>query len=470
MKTSHVFLFLLFVNFQVSGQNAIAIKEAAHQHIDQLTPLLLNLKDSIGVWAEPSLQEYKTKTLLQETLSKAGFEIEEHLGGIPTMFSAQYGHRGPSIAILGEYDADTFEDGTKGHASGHHWLSVGSLGAALSLKCLIDDGEIEAQIVYVGSTAEGGFGGRAHLASRNVFEDIDLAIFWHPSPVTWASTRPWDALIDLEIQFKQEETKAIEMPLRSSTSLQKVLSFTQVLDRLKMDMDSTIHLHYSLASPKASYNYTADSIALKIRIQAVEQAKAKQLFQVVKDQAKDVQGTGLTIDFSVFRAIHAFLPNNPGMQMVAKNMNELGSISFSAEEQKQAKEIQGGLRLPMTGLQAKLIPFHPYTESGALRKYASDIGDVSWWAPTLSFVTTCYPRGVPIGQAVASGLAFHSFGGKGMLYAAKVICSSVIDYLGNENLAQAIKTEFQNRIAAQSYYLFNPMIPPTVENNRKRTE
>ena len=468
MKISNVFLFLLFVNFQTWGQSAL--KEKAHAHIAQLTPMLLNLKDSIGAWAEPSLQEYKTKALLQETLSKAGFQIEENLGGIPSMFSARYGQNGPSIALLGEYDADVFEDGTTGHASGHHWLGVGSLGAALSLKQLIDDGEIEARIVYVGSTAEGGFGGRAHLARRNVFKGIDLAIFWHPSPVTWASTRPWDALLDLEIQFKQAQVKAIGMAPNSATLLQKVLHFTGGLDRLKMGIDSTIHLHYSLATPKSSYNYTAGSIGVKIRIQAVEQAKVHQLYQAVKDEAEDIRGNGIAVNISIFRAIHAFLPNNTGMQLVAENMDDMGPIPFSIQEQDQAKAIQGRLGLPTSGLQTKLIPFQPYTASGTLREYASDIGDVSWWAPTLSFVSTCYPRGVPIGQGVAAELAFQSFGGKGMLYAAKLICSSVIDYLANKELRHAIKAEFQKRIGAQSYHFFEPMIPPTVENNRKRTK
>lgn len=468
MKTIALFLFLLFINTPIWNQSSL--KAAAHKQIDQLTPILLNLKDSIGVWAEPSLQEYKTKDLLQETLSKAGFHIEENLGGIQTMFSASYGERGPNIAILGEYDADVFEDGTKGHASGHHWLGVGSLGAALSLQRLIDSGQIEARITYVGSTAEGGFGGRSRLARQHYFRKIDLAIFWHPSPVTWASTRPWDALIDLEIQFKQEKTKAIETPPDSSTLLQKVLSFAKELDILKMGLDSSSHLHYSLRSQNASYNYTADCIGIKIRIQAVEQAKANQLHQAIKNKIEERQSAGSTIDFSVFRAIHAFRPNNTGMEMVAKNMNELGAIPFSVQEQNQAKELQSGLRLPMAGLHAKLLPFQAYQAGGPLRGYASDIGDVSWWAPTLSFVTTCYPRGTPIGQAIAADLAFHSFGEKGMLYAAKLICSCVVDYLENEELRRAIKTEFQSRRGAHSYQVFRPLINPTVENNRKRTK
>ena len=132
--------------------------------------------------------------------------------------------------------------------------------------------------------------------------------------------------------------------------------------------------------------------------------------------------------------------------------------------------MQSRFSLPPTGLQAKVLPFHSYKGAGPLRGYASDIGDVSWWAPTLSFVTTCYPKGIPIGQPMAADLAFHSFGEKGMLYAAKLIYSSVINYLKNEELQQAIKTEFQRRIGTQSYHLFRPMISPTVENNSKKTK
>lgn len=446
------------------------MKQIANDHIDQLAPLLRSLKDSIAIWAEPSLEEVKTAGLLKATLAAADFNIEENLGEIHTLFSASYGHTGPTIAILGEYDADIFESGQTGHASGHHWLGVGGVGAALSLKQLIASGKLEAQLVYVGSTAEGGFGGRAHLARKQYFKGVDLAIFWHPSPITWASSRPWDALIDLEIKFIQEQVKAIELPHDSYSLLTQVLKFTDSLEKLKVAMDSTIHLHYSLASSKASYTFTQDSILVKIRIEAVQQARANKVYHSIVQMVTDIQQDGLTADLSIFRAIHAFLPNNAGMQMVAKNMEKLGPIPFSEDEQRQAKEIQRNFGVAAVGLSATLLPFQPHEGISPLRKYASDIGDVSWWTPTLSFVATCYPRGIPMRRAIAANLAYHPFGERGMLYAAKLICSSVVNYLTDEKLQQKIKEEFQRRISSESYKVFAPIIPPTAENNKKRTK
>ncbi|MBX2874722.1 MAG: hypothetical protein KTR30_21545 [Saprospiraceae bacterium] len=462
-----LFLFLL-VNIQAFSQSNL--KHLAHQHIDQLRPLLGSMKDSIAVWAEPSFKEYKTVGLLKETLSAAGFQIEEKLGGVETMFSASFGNNGPTIAILGEYDADVFEDGLRGHASGHHWLGVGSVGAALSLQRLIAKGEIVARIVYIGSTAEGGFGGRAHLARKGYFQGIDLAIFWHPSPVTWASTRPWDALIDLEIEFVAEKTKAIEESTKSSSLFLQVLDFASTLEDIKEKLNATTHLHYSLESPPASYNYTMDAIGLKIRIQTVQQAQANQLYRAIEQKVQEIQGEGGAVQLSIFRAIHAFLPNNPGMQMVAKNMEALGSIPITPVEQAQAKTIQGELGLPTSGLRVNRLPFQAFSGAKQLRKYASDIGDVSWWAPTLSFVTTCYPAGVPIGQPVAAELAFDAYGEQGMLYAAKLICSSIIDYLHNETLQEAIRAAFKKAIGTQSYFNLEPGSLPTAEKNSKRTK
>lgn len=468
MKIVTTLAFLLFLYFQAWSQSSL--KQVAHEYIDQLSLMLYNMKDSIAIWAEPSFMEYKTSHLLKERLSAAGFQIQEGIGGIETMFIASYGEKGPTIAILGEYDADVFNNGQVGHASGHHWLGVGSAGAALSLQQLVASGSLEARILYVGSTAEGGFGGRAHLAGRQYFQGVDLAIFWHPSPVTWASTSPWDALIDLEVKFVGEKEKAVEVPTKPSSLWHEVLDITSTLEKLKMDIDSSTHLHYSLESSQASYNYTMDTVGLKIRIQASQQLQANRLYHIIRQQVEEKQNAGASIQFTTFRAIHAFLPNNPGMQMVATNMEALGEIPFTKEDDRQARKIQHAQGFSPSGLHTTLLPFQTFHHSNQLRTYASDIGDVSWWAPTLSFVTTCYPRQIPIGDPIAAELALQSFGEKGMLYAAKVICSSAIDYVQNEALQEAIKTEFERRIKGQSYMIFSPQEFPTADRNSKRSK
>ena len=83
-----------------------------------------------------------------------------------TAFYADYGKGKPVIGILGEYDAlpglsqeaqpsrKVLVEGAPGHGCGHNLLGVASLGAVLSVKELIDSGDVNGTIRFYGCPAE----------------------------------------------------------------------------------------------------------------------------------------------------------------------------------------------------------------------------------------------------------------------------------------------------------------------------
>ena len=56
-------------------------------------------------YAELGYLEVRSSNLLKEELKNEGFKIENNLAEIPTAFKAVYGESGPTIGILGEFDA-----------------------------------------------------------------------------------------------------------------------------------------------------------------------------------------------------------------------------------------------------------------------------------------------------------------------------------------------------------------------------
>ena len=118
---------------------------------------------------------------------------------MPTVFSATFGSRRPVIGLFGEYDADPgasnktvprkealIVDGY-GHGGHHNLLAIGSLGAALAIKKLIQGCQLNCTIRYYGTTAEGTTGAKTYLARDGHFDDLDFSLYWHPAPSTWAS-------------------------------------------------------------------------------------------------------------------------------------------------------------------------------------------------------------------------------------------------------------------------------------------
>ncbi|HAH35915.1 MAG TPA: amidohydrolase, partial [Algoriphagus sp.] len=85
---------------------------------------------------------------------------------IPTAFVAEYGSGSPVIGILGEFDAlpglsqnkvpykSPLNEGAPGHGCGHNLFGVASLGAAASIKDLIDQGKIKGTVRFYGTPAE----------------------------------------------------------------------------------------------------------------------------------------------------------------------------------------------------------------------------------------------------------------------------------------------------------------------------
>jgi aminobenzoyl-glutamate utilization protein B len=82
---------------------------------------------------------------------------------------------------------------------------------------------------------------------------------------------------------------------------------------------------------------------------------------------------------------------------------------------------------------------------------SSDVGDVSWVTPTGQIMTACQAFGTPghSWQAVAQG--GMSIGHKGMLYAAKVLGLSAIEFMGDPELLDNARAEFAERREGTPY-------------------
>ena len=73
----------------------------------------------------------------------------------------------PVISVLGEFDAlpgisqkaqptkEAYEEGAGGHGCGHNLFGAGSLGAAIAIKELIEQGRLKGTIKFFGTPSEG---------------------------------------------------------------------------------------------------------------------------------------------------------------------------------------------------------------------------------------------------------------------------------------------------------------------------
>ncbi|MCB0494131.1 MAG: amidohydrolase, partial [Cyclobacteriaceae bacterium] len=128
-KLTSVLIILITLSISAIAQKS---KKDVVKAIDSKSEEYSAIAMKIWDFAEVGFQETNSSALLQETLTKSGFKVEEGVAGMPTSFIASYGQGKPVIAILGEFDAlpgiaqeavaekKPIEGQVAGHACGHH--------------------------------------------------------------------------------------------------------------------------------------------------------------------------------------------------------------------------------------------------------------------------------------------------------------------------------------------------------------
>src|SRR5438132_3419163 len=146
-----------------------------HDTLTSLAPVLRDVATKIHSNPELRFQEHKAAGWLTEAVRARGIEVEKPFGGLETAFRARVSTgNGPHIAILAEYDALP----EIGHACGHNLIATGAVGAFLAAASVVE--KTGGEVVFLGTPAEEGGGGKVKMIDAGCFEGLDAAMMYHP--------------------------------------------------------------------------------------------------------------------------------------------------------------------------------------------------------------------------------------------------------------------------------------------------
>src|SRR6201996_4866482 len=151
------------------------LKKDVAAAVDAMRDELLALSHSIHDEPELALEEFKSAEKLCRAVEHHDLKVERGAFGVKTAYAAEFGDKGPTIAILSEYDALP----GVGHACGHNIIATAGLGAALALSKL--GAKLPGRVRYLGTPAEERFGGKEMMAREGAFEGVDAAMMVHPA-------------------------------------------------------------------------------------------------------------------------------------------------------------------------------------------------------------------------------------------------------------------------------------------------
>ena len=101
------------------------LKQRLKAEVEARADQLIDASHQIHAHPETNYEERFAHGLLTDLLEASGVPVERGAYGLDTAFAARAGDRGPTIAVLCEYDALP----GIGHACGHNIIATAGLGA-----------------------------------------------------------------------------------------------------------------------------------------------------------------------------------------------------------------------------------------------------------------------------------------------------------------------------------------------------
>lgn len=450
------FLSICSTNAQKKVADVISKLDGQSENYEAIAQEIWNL-------AEMGYQEEKSAALLQKTLSDAGFKIENGVAGIPTAFIAEYGSGAPIIAIMGEYDAlpglsqeavaeKKSAGKVAGHACGHHLFGTASTAAAISVKEWMTANKTQGTIRFYGTPAEEGGGAKVYMSREGLFDDVDVALHWHPGSQNAASAAAALSNISAKFRFHGISAHAAGAPEQGRSSLDGVEALNAMVNLMREHIPQEARIHYVITDGGKAPNVVPDFAEVYYYARHNRRDVVKSIFDRIVNAAKGAAlGTGTTMDYEIVNGVHELLPNLTLQRLVHTNLSKIGGIEYTPEEKEFADKIALSLGQESANLEtAKNV--QPFKEKA--RAYGStDVGDVSFVVPTVGFSTATWVPGTSAHswQAVASGGT--SIGNKGMMIAAKTLTMTAIELFENKDLVSKAKTEFMERRGADFKYI-----------------
>jgi len=453
--------------------DAGAVKRAAVASIDRQATEMARLSDQIWAFAEIALRETRSAALLADYAESQGFTVERGVADMPTAFVASYGRGHPVIGIMGEYDAlpgisqkaqttqEALVEGAAGHGCGHNLFGPASLAAAVAIKERIAAGELEGTIRFFGTPAEEDIGGKTYMIRAGLFDDVDIALAWHPGDEVSADTDGSQAMVDFRVEFRGRTAHAAYDPWNGRSALDGVELFTHAINLMREHVRPTVRMHYVIADGGKVPNVVPDYAKVWCWIRDSKHTGVDELLERARAAAEGAAlATGTESRFTVQAGGYEMLVNLEGAKLIHENLEWLGPIEFSEREQEFARSIQRETGVEPTGLSGEPQPLdltRRDPEGGS-----TDVADVSWVVPTLHLTATTAAHGAPWHAWPVVATGGMSIGHKGMTYAAKALAATMVDLFEEPARRAAIKKEFEEQTDGFKFKFYIPEGPPPV--------
>jgi amidohydrolase len=250
--------------------------------IEREASALTKLSRDIHANPELRFEEHKAAAWIAETLEKRGFKVEKGLAGMPTALrtsKTNTGGKKARIAILGEYDA--LPD--IGHACGHNLIAASAVGAFLGAAAVVE--KAGGELIFLGTPAEEGGGGKIKMIQDGVFEGIDAAMMFHPFDRDLLA-HPALASVWIKMLFKGEPAHAAAAPHDGKSALQACMDTFRLIDGQRVRFRDGVRVHGYITNGGQAVNIIPELASCEFSVRARDIEELARVRAIVERCAK----------------------------------------------------------------------------------------------------------------------------------------------------------------------------------------
>jgi len=384
------------------------LKAALIKEIDSGAAPLGELSQNIHDNPETAMRERRAAGWLAAYLESNGFSVEKGCYQLPTAFRAVYGKGKPVIGFLAEYDALP----NVGHACGHNLIATSAVAAGVASKVAVD--KLGGSIVVYGTPGEEGDAGKAIMAERGAFKELDAVMICHPGGGNEVVMNAL-ACQTLEVEFIGKAAHAAAEPEAGVNALEALILAYNAVNALRQHIRDKARIHGIITRGGDAANIVPAHTAASFLVRATDNNYLEELKEKVLNCFTGAAiATGATLKHRWADERYEVMKNNLTLaKMFQKNMQSLG----------------------------RQIPLGSVDKFGG----SSDVGNVSTLAPTIQPYVGIAPPDVLIHSAEFAKAAATKKALNAMLDAAKAMAMTAADLLANPDTLRAVREEFKGK-------------------------
>ena len=412
--------------------------EALQSWFQQNEAEMIRTADDIFRHPELSGEEIYSPKCLADFLERQGFEIQWDIAGFKTAFIAQWGSEKPVIGFLAEYDAlpglgqepecEYRPTNSPGHGCGHNLLGTACAGAASALKAQMEQENLNGTIRVYGCPAEEIVIGKIKMNEAGVFDDLSVAVTWHPFDRNRVSYDIWQAQDVKNYKFYGTAAHASKHPELGRSALDAAELMNVGVNYLREHVADDVRMHYTYTNTDGPANIVPDYASTNYFIRSAKRSRTEDASKRVDDCAKGAAlMTGTKVEIELVTRNKEMKVNRTLAEVFYHAMELIPVPEHTEEELKFAERLTQAAGLINDGVY--FTGLEPLEEEPVVLSIGTDVSDVSHTVPTVMLSAAVMCKGTPLHHWSTTAQAGMSIGQKGMLYIARCMALGSLSLL-----------------------------------------